>query len=76
MTEIGKTSWTLTIYTERLVLRPQRKSDYESWYVGFVGRLPKQHQYDTRKLDMEGCDLAWFLDLRARHQEVDDKQLN
>ena len=47
----GKTPWTMTINTERLILRPQYKSDYESWYAGFANRLPKQHPYDEGKLD-------------------------
>ena len=60
----------MTITTERLVLRPQQPSDYESWYAGFMGRLPKQHLYDAGKLDLDGCDSAWFLDLCHRHQEL------
>ena len=70
MTEISKTSWTMTINTKRLIVRPQQADDYQSWYAGFMGRLPKQHQYDAGKLDMNGCDSAWFADLCDRHQEL------
>lgn len=42
---MGETSWTLTIETERLILRPQEAEDYETWYAGFSGRLPQQHKY-------------------------------
>ena len=66
-------SWTMTIDTERLILRPQYKSDYESWYAGFSNRLPKQHQYDEGKLDLDGCDYTWFSDLCDRHQELASK---
>ena len=66
----NRASWTMTITTERLILRPQRKSDYESWYAGFIGRLPKQHQYDAGKLDMDGCDSTWFSELCTHHQEL------
>lgn len=75
MAEIGKTSWTMVINTERLVLRPQQLSDYKSWYAGFMGRLPKQHQYDAGKLNMDGCDRAWFSDLCSHHQELALKDL-
>ncbi len=70
MTEIGKTPRTIEINTERLILRPQQPTDYESWYAGFIARLPKQHQYDEGKVDMDGCDYAWFSDLCDRHQEL------
>ena len=70
MSEIGKTSWTFKIDTERLILRPQHKSDYETWYAGFDGRLPKKHQYDEGKLDLDGCDYTWFSNLCDRHQEL------
>lgn len=42
------TFWALTIETERLILRSQESSDYESWYAGFAGRLPQQYKYDVR----------------------------
>ena len=70
MSEIGKTSWTMKIDTERLILRLQHKSDYETWYAGFNGRLSKKHQYDAGKLDLDGCDYTWFCDLCDRHQEL------
>ncbi len=67
---MGETSWTLTIDTERLILQPQQPSDYESWYAGFSGRLPKQHQYDDGQVSLEECDLQWFADLCQRHQQL------
>ena len=73
MAEMSKTFWTMTLDTQRLLLRPQCKSDYESWYARFTGRLPKQHQYDAGKLDMDGCDFAWFSDLCSHHQKLASK---
>jgi [ribosomal protein S5]-alanine N-acetyltransferase len=61
--------WTLKIETERLVLRPQKPSDYEAWYAGFSGRLPQQSKYDEGQVSLEGCGIAWFSGLCDRHQE-------
>jgi RimJ/RimL family protein N-acetyltransferase len=68
--KMGEISWTLTIDTERLILRPLQPSDYESWYAGFSGRLPKQHQYDDGQVSLEECDRQWFADLCQRHQQL------
>lgn len=62
-------SWTMIIETERLILRPQVLSDYDSWYAGFAGRLPQQEQYDEGQIDMRGYDASWFADLCQRHQQ-------
>lgn len=66
---MSETSWKLTIETERLILRPQQPNDYESWYAGFSGQLPKQHQYDDEWINLEECDRRWFADLCERHQQ-------
>ena len=63
-------SWTLTLTTECLMLRPQQPSDYEAWYAGFAGRFPKRHQHDTGKVNLEECHLNWFLKLCRRHQHL------
>lgn len=67
---MGETAWTLTINTERLLLRPQQPSDYEFWYSGFSGRLPKQHQYDDGLVNLEHCDYQWFVNLCQRHHQL------
>lgn len=67
--KMGGTSWKLIINTERLILRPQQPSDYELWYAGFSGRLPKQRQYDDGLVSLEHCDRQWFADLCQRHQQ-------
>jgi [ribosomal protein S5]-alanine N-acetyltransferase len=65
---MGKDSWSLTISTERLILRSQQPNDYEPWYAGFSGRLPKQHRYDDGLVSLADCDRQWFVDLCQRHQ--------
>ena len=66
---MSEISWALTIDTERLILRPQQPSNYETWYAGFSGRLPKQHQYDDGLVSLAHCDRQWFADLCQRHQQ-------
>ncbi|MDY7012728.1 MAG: GNAT family protein [Cyanobacteriota bacterium] len=66
---MSEVAWTLTIKTERLVLRPQKSSDYEAWYAGFLSRFPQQSKYDEGQISLKGCDPAWFSDLCDRHQE-------
>lgn len=63
-------TWTLTIPTERLILRPQQPSDYDRWYAGFAGRSPSQHQYDDGLVSLDHCDREWFIDLCQRHQQL------
>jgi len=64
-----KPAWTLAIETERLILRPQKPSDYQAWYVGFSGRLSQQSKYDEGQVNLDGCDATWFSGLCDRHQE-------
>lgn len=59
----------VVIETNRLILRPQECSDYESWYAGFAGRLPQQYKYDEGQISLDGCDRHWFSGLCQRHQE-------
>lgn len=66
---MSKTVWDLTIETQRLILRPQQPDDYESWYVGYSGRLPKQSKYDEGQINLDGCDADWFSNLCRRHQQ-------
>ena len=66
---MSETSWAMTIETERLILRPQKCSDYESWYAGFAGRLPQQYKYDEGQISLDGYDSNWFASLCKRHQE-------
>jgi RimJ/RimL family protein N-acetyltransferase len=67
---MSETSWTLTLSTERLILRPLQSTDYDSWYAGFSGRFKNQHKYDTGQIDLDGCDSHWFTELCQRHQNL------
>ena len=66
---MSEVAWTQVVETDRLILRPQKSSDYEVWYAGFSGRLPQQSKYDEGKVSLKGCDPAWFSQLCAHHQE-------
>ncbi|MEO0986356.1 MAG: GNAT family protein [Cyanobacteria bacterium J06639_14] len=65
---MGEVSWTLTLETERLILRPQEPKDYQAWYAGFSGRLPPQHQYDEGPIDLSECTADWFSKVCQQHQ--------
>lgn len=55
--------------TERLVIRPLKKTDYENWLKEFENRYPSQNRHDQGKLDMSECTLEWFHHLVEKHQE-------
>jgi len=66
---MSETAWNLELVTERLILRPQQQNDYEAWYAGFAGRLPSQHKYDKRQVELSECDFQWFCNLCQHHQK-------
>lgn len=56
--------------TERLIIRPLKKDDYENWLNAFENRLPSQYRHDQGKMDMSECTPDWFHHLVDRHQEL------
>ena len=56
--------------TERLVIRPLKKVDYEIWLKAFENRYPSQNRHDQGKVDMSECTPAWFEQLVEKHQEL------
>ncbi|WP_226035254.1 GNAT family N-acetyltransferase [Aquibacillus saliphilus] len=56
--------------TERLVIRPLNKQDYQNWLNEFKKREPSQHRYDKGKVDMSECTYQWFVHLVDKHQEL------
>lgn len=56
--------------TERLVVRPLQKADYENWLNEFENRYPSQHRHDKGKIDMSECTREWFNSLVDKHQEL------
>lgn len=66
----------LQVETERLIIRPFQKEDYESWLDGFNKRLPSQYKYDDGYHDMSSSTKEWFtewirgFDEAARRDEM------
>ncbi|WP_205092511.1 GNAT family N-acetyltransferase [Thalassobacillus pellis] len=58
--------------TERLVLRPLQKEDYERWLEGFRDRLPSQYKYDGDGIDLNGWTKEEFHDVVAKYQGLAD----
>ncbi|MCR6109700.1 GNAT family N-acetyltransferase [Bacillus sp. A301a_S52] len=56
--------------TERLVIRPLQKADYENWLNEFENRYPSQYRHDQGKIDMSECTQEWFHNLVDKHQEL------
>ena len=51
----------LVIETDRLILRPYKKEDYQNWYEQFDGRKASQYKYDEgRPHDMTRSTEGWF----------------
>ena len=64
------------IQTDRLVMRPLKKEDYDTWYQGFSRRKPSQSLYDDGYMDMTPCTEDWFKQLVGKHADLasQDKQ--
>ncbi|WP_173915344.1 GNAT family N-acetyltransferase [Halobacillus sp. Marseille-Q1614] len=62
--------FTICSETERLVIRPLKKSDYKNWLTEFESRFPSQHRYDKGKVNMKECTEEWFANLVEKHQEL------
>ncbi|WP_407644102.1 GNAT family N-acetyltransferase [Filobacillus milosensis] len=56
--------------TERLIIRPLKKSDYENWLNEFKNRYPSKHRHDQGKVDMSVCTREWFYNLVEKHQDL------
>lgn len=58
------------IKTDRLIVRPYEKQDYQNWLTQFENRLPSQHKFDDGKIDMSICTEEWFSLLVEKHQQM------
>lgn len=56
--------------TERLVIRPLNKDDYENWLNEHENRYPSQNRHDEGKVDMSEYTMEWFHKLIGNHQEL------
>ncbi|MGB3693543.1 MAG: GNAT family protein [Spirulinaceae cyanobacterium] len=61
--------WDLIIQTKRLIIRPQKYSDYKAWYIAFSERLPQQYTYDEGQIALDGYDADEFTNICKSHQE-------
>ncbi|WP_226577413.1 GNAT family N-acetyltransferase [Halobacillus litoralis] len=64
------TEFTVARETERLIIRPLKKSDYTLWLSSFEARSPSLHKHDPGRLDMTECTETWFNHLVERHQTL------
>ncbi|MGT2832186.1 GNAT family N-acetyltransferase [Streptococcus halotolerans] len=67
---------TVKIETERLVIQPLRKENYDAWYQAYSKRQPSQSPYDDGYIDLTPCTKDWFANLVRRHRHLaeEDKQ--
>jgi [ribosomal protein S5]-alanine N-acetyltransferase len=56
--------------TDRLIVRPLVKEDYENWLSAFEQRSPSEHRHDQGKIDMSECTEEWFSQLVDKHQAL------
>lgn len=68
--KLKEEKFTIFSDTERLVIRPLQKRDYENWLHAYKGRYSSQHHHDSGKLDMSDCTHEWFDQLVDKHQEL------
>ncbi len=62
--------FTHLVETNRLVIRPLRKTDYDNWLYELNNRLPSQHKHDKGRINMSDCNEYWFAHLVRTHQEL------
>jgi len=62
--------FTMSKETERLHIRPLKKTDYSNWLNAFNNRLPSQHKHDKGRMNMSNCSEQWFAQLVREHQEL------
>lgn len=54
--KLQKETFNIVTQTERLVIRPLTKQDYENWFNEFNNRYPSQNRHNQGKVDMSECD--------------------
>ncbi|WEV45086.1 GNAT family N-acetyltransferase [Streptococcaceae bacterium ESL0687] len=58
------------IFTNRLVIRPLKTTDYEEWFTGYSKRQKSQNIFDEGLLDMSICNQEWFNNLVKKHDKL------
>lgn len=59
--------------TERLILRPLRKSDYRTWYNACVHAKTKQNQWDVGPRSAKTCSIRRFHFVIKKHRDLAKK---
>lgn len=67
---IEEANFEIQFETERLIVRPLKKEDYNNWLTEFESRNPSQHRHDEGKKDMSECTEEWFRQLIEKHREL------
>ncbi|MEK6774274.1 MAG: GNAT family protein [Bdellovibrionota bacterium] len=63
----------LEFRTQRLILRPLKKSDYLAWYDAYTKGLPKQSKWDRGPLAPKKCTQRWFDKVKKEHEDLAKK---
>ncbi|MCA1031281.1 GNAT family N-acetyltransferase [Bacillus timonensis] len=56
--------------TDRIIIRPYKAQDYQTWLTSYENRFPSQHKYDEGRIDMNICTNLWFDQLVTNHQKM------
>lgn len=67
---LSKGVFDMVLETERIVIRPLTKLDYNNWLHEFENRQPSQYRHDVGKIDMSECTSEWFANLVNKHQQL------
>ena len=58
------------IRTRRLIIRPLKVSDYDTWFAYYVNRMPSQSQCDEGPRAKKNCSKAIFRKMILRHKKL------
>ena len=65
---LKEANFEIQLETERLIVRPLKKEDFQNWLTEFESRNPSQHRHDEGQKDMSECTEEWFVQLIEKHQ--------
>lgn len=61
------------IETDRLILRPFEKGDYEEWDLAYRNRLPSKYRYDEGFIDDPTYTRQWFDEWIQKYEQAAEK---
>lgn len=56
--------------TQRLIIRPLKLNDYETWYDAHVNGLPQQSKWDRGPYSPKECSLKIYKDIRQEYIDL------